>query len=122
MPLTTSSTPNRVASPTTGASTDEADELELRFLNCCLGNATQVHYLVTSSFTDDDASSSSLLEADAQHYMKALLNKYAASATLRSRLSSGDSLYFLHCLTDEATRGDFVRVAAAPLFPLAAGE
>ena len=71
---------------------DSEDDMELRFLNHCLSNAVQVHFLVTSSFTDESWQSSSLLEVDSQQYMQALLSKYAASAVLRARLISGDSL------------------------------
>ncbi|KPA86491.1 hypothetical protein ABB37_00640 [Leptomonas pyrrhocoris] len=99
-----------------------ADDVELRLLNHCLSNSVQVHYLVTSSFTGDSWQSSSLLEADTQRYMKALLMKYGTSTALRSRLVSGDSLYYLQCLTNAETRCDFVRVAAAPFFPLASAE
>lgn len=109
----------RGLTPAPSAPESEGD-VELRFLNHCLSSAVQVHYLVTSSFTNDDWRSSSLLAAETQTYMKALLRKYAASAALRGRLVTGDSLYYLQCLTDEETREDFVRVAAAPHFPFAA--
>ncbi|GET92925.1 hypothetical protein, conserved [Leishmania tarentolae] len=96
----------------------EAD-MALRFLNHCLSNAVQVHYLVTSSLQRGDWQTSTLLGAEAQAYMRALLAVYAASSALRQQLVSGDSLYYLQCLTEETTRADFVRVAAAPSFPFA---
>ncbi|KAG5466990.1 hypothetical protein LSCM1_01168 [Leishmania martiniquensis] len=96
----------------------EAD-LALRFLNHCLSNAVQVHYLVTSSFQGGDWQTSTLLGAEVQTYMRELLAAYAANSALRRQLVSGDSLYYLQCLTDETTRTDFVRVAAAPSFPFA---
>ncbi|KPI85797.1 hypothetical protein ABL78_5154 [Leptomonas seymouri] len=105
-----------------GNTADADDALELRFLNHCLSSAVQVHYLVSSSFTGENWETSSLLEPDTQYYMRALLMKYAASATLRGRLVSGESLYYLQCLTDDETRGDFVRVAAAPFFAFASVE
>ncbi|AIO02014.1 hypothetical protein LPMP_343920 [Leishmania panamensis] len=95
------------------------DDMALRFLNHCLSNAVQVHYLVTSSLQGGDWQTSTLLGAEAQAYMRALLAAYASSSTFRRRLVSGDSLHYLQCLTDEATRADFVRVAAAPSFSFA---
>ncbi|KAG5492825.1 hypothetical protein JKF63_01405 [Porcisia hertigi] len=96
----------------------EAD-MALRFLNHCLRNAVQVHYFVASSLQGGDWRTSTLLGSEAQEYMRALLAVYAASSALRRQLISGDSLYYLQCLTDESTRADFVRVAAAPSFPFA---
>ncbi|KAL7710223.1 hypothetical protein N2W54_008123 [Lotmaria passim] len=116
---TSSAAGTSAASGNPSPTLDSEDDMELRFLNHCLSNAVQVHFLVTSSFTDESWQSSSLLEVDSQQYMQALLSKYAASAVLRARLISGDSLYYLQCLTDEQTRGDFVQVAAAPIFPFA---
>jgi hypothetical protein len=117
-----SAAPPASASSAESKSLDAEEEWALRFLNHCLSSATQVHYLVTSSFTGDgeeDWKTSSLLQPDSQEYMRALLNRYAASTALRARLDTGESLYYLQCLTDEDTRDDFVRVAAAPFFPFA---
>ncbi|CBZ30956.1 conserved hypothetical protein [Leishmania mexicana MHOM/GT/2001/U1103] len=108
-------------SSTTADGVKESTEIDmaLRFLNHCLSNAVQVHYLVTSSLQGGDWQTSTLLGAEAQAYMGALLAVYAASSAFRRQLVSGDSLYYLQCLTDETTRSDFVRVAAAPSFPFA---
>ncbi|TPP44666.1 Protein kinase domain family protein [Leishmania donovani] len=107
----TTSTPSAAAA---GFKERTEADMALRFLNHCLSNAVQVHYLVISSLRGGDWKTSTLLEAEAQAYMRALLAVYAASSGFRRQLVSGDSLYYLQCLTDEATRTDFVRVAAAP--------
>ncbi|AYU83210.1 hypothetical protein conserved [Leishmania donovani] len=112
----TTSTPSAAAA---GFKERTEADMALRFLNHCLSNAVQVHYLVISSLRGGDWKTSTLLEAEAQAYMRALLAVYAASSGFRRQLVSGDSLYYLQCLTDEATRTDFVRVAAAPSFPFA---
>ncbi|KAG5466455.1 hypothetical protein LSCM4_01606 [Leishmania orientalis] len=110
--------PTPQAAATRVVESTEAD-MALRFLNHCLSNAVQVHYLVANSLEGGDWQTSKLLEAEAQAYMRALLAAYTASSTFRRQLVSGDSLYYLQCLTDETTRADFVRVAAAPSFPFA---
>ncbi|KAK7200836.1 hypothetical protein NESM_000142100 [Novymonas esmeraldas] len=102
-----------------GVADGSETDMALRFLNHCLSNSIQVHYLVSSSLTGGDWRTSTLLEAEAQTYMRAVLEAYTASSALRRGLRSGDSLFYLQCLTDAATRCDFVRVAAAPTFPLA---
>lgn len=102
------------------AASSSASGDALRFLNHCLSNAVQVHYLVVASMQDGDWRTSSLLGDEAQTYMRALLHAYGSSSALRRQLISGDALYYLQSLTDEATRVDFIRVAAAPAFPFAA--
>ncbi|KAG8341324.1 hypothetical protein TRVL_07847 [Trypanosoma vivax] len=100
----------------------ESDEIEL--LNVCLSSAHALHLFVARSLTVQDVSEpkkelrSELLDASVQTYLQQLLRKYSSTASMRRRLKSVRSLYYLQCLTDERVREEFIRAAAHPLFPL----
>ncbi|RNF10720.1 uncharacterized protein Tco025E_06864 [Trypanosoma conorhini] len=95
---------------------------ELHFLNECLVDALAVHLLVSHALVsctdggDGQAWRCSLLEEDAQLYLRRLLQKYTSSSAMRRKLISARSLHYLRCLTDEKTREEFVLVAAHPSF------
>lgn len=107
------------------------EEKEIAFCNSCLANPRQLHVFVIASLREPGAVtvaggvsadlvktsvSSVLLDSETQSYLRALYVKYSSSMALRRRLVSGNTLYYLQCLTDDTTRFDFISRAADPTF------